>query len=314
MGFEPASLDAEFAEARLTEMRATGRLAPPGLPEVAFDPERHVIFDYGPPLAMHANGMKLRALSNGAVLLEETYYSIGGGFIATESELLASRSRKSAPLGDQQQSLGYPYPFGSAAEMLRMGSESGRKVAEMKLANEETARSAEAVRQGLAALHATMQNCIDRGLRTEGELPGGMKVKRRAHAIHDRLVAARGTSAAQPHAVNDWLAAYALAVNEENAAGGRVVTSPTNGAAGVVPAVISYYRSHCVGATDPRGRGLPADGRSDRRHRQGERLDLRRGARLPGRSRLGLGDGRRRPVRGAGRDQRPSRECRRDRA
>ena len=99
MGFEPASFDAEFAEARLTEMRATGRLAPPGLPEVAFDPERHVIFDYGPPLAMHANGMKLRALSNGAVLLEETYYSIGGGFIATECQLLASRSRKSAPLG-----------------------------------------------------------------------------------------------------------------------------------------------------------------------------------------------------------------------
>ncbi|WCR12016.1 L-serine ammonia-lyase [Paracoccus stylophorae] len=251
MGFEPASLDADVAEARLTEMRATGRLAPPGLPEVAFDPERHVIFDYGPPLAMHANGMKLRALSNGAVLLEETYYSIGGGFIATESELLASRSRKSAPPGAQQQSLGYPYPFGSAAEMLRMGSESGRTVAEMKLANEETARSPEAVRQGLAALHATMQNCIDRGLRTEGELPGGLKVKRRAKAIHDRLVAARGTSAAQPHAVNDWLAAYALAVNEENAAGGRVVTSPTNGAAGVVPAVIRYYRSHCVGATDP---------------------------------------------------------------
>lgn len=250
MGFEPASLDADAAEARLAEMRATGRIAPPGLPEVAFDPERHVIFDYGPPLALHANGMKLRALCDGAALLEETYYSIGGGFILTEAELLEARAGKAAPLGDQQESLGYPYPFGTAAEMLRMGAESGRTIAEMKLANEEAARSPEAVRQGLAALHATMQDCIDRGLRTEGELPGGLHVRRRAKAIHDHLVAAKGSNLSQPHAVNDWLAAYALAVNEENAAGGRVVTSPTNGAAGVVPAVIRYYRGHCVGATD----------------------------------------------------------------
>lgn len=108
MGFEPASLDADAAEGRLAEMRATGRIAPPGLPEVAFDPERHVIFDYGPPLALHANGMKLRALCDGAVLLEETYYSIGGGFILTEAELLESRPGKAAPLGDQQEALGYP--------------------------------------------------------------------------------------------------------------------------------------------------------------------------------------------------------------
>ena len=250
MGFEPASLDADAAEARLAEMRATGRIAPPGLPEVAFDPERHVIFDYGPPLALHANGMKLRALCDGAVLLEETYYSIGGGFILTEAELLASRAGKAAPLGDQQEALGYPYPFGNAAQMLRMGDESGRTIAEMKRANEEATRSPGAVCQGLAALHAAMQDCVDRGLRTEGELPGGLRVRRRAKAIYEHLMAATGSNSAQPHAVNDWLAAYALAVNEENAAGGRVVTSPTNGAAGVVPAVIRYYRSHCVGATD----------------------------------------------------------------
>lgn len=250
MGFEPASLDADAAEGRLAEMRATGRIAPPGLPEVAFDPERHVIFDYGPPLALHANGMKLRALCDGAVLLEETYYSIGGGFILTEAELLESRAGKAAPLGDQQEALGYPYPFGNAAQMLRMGDESGRTIAEMKRANEEATRSPGAVCQGLAALHAAMQDCVDRGLRTEGELPGGLRVRRRAKAIYEHLMAATGSNSAQPHAVNDWLAAYALAVNEENAAGGRVVTSPTNGAAGVVPAVIRYYRSHCVGATD----------------------------------------------------------------
>jgi L-serine dehydratase len=111
-------------------------------------------------------------------------------------------------------------------------------------------RSPEEVRRALATLHATMQDCIDRGLRTGGELPGGLGVKRRAKKIHDDLMAARGSNAVQPHAVNDWLAAYALAVNEENAAGGRVVTSPTNGAAGVVPAVVRYYLDHCIGATE----------------------------------------------------------------
>ena len=249
MGFEPASLDADAAEARLAEMHATGRLAPPGLPEVAFDPERHVIFDYGPALELHANGMKLRALSGDKVLFEETYYSIGGGFIATEAELRASKAGKTAPLADEKASLGYPYPFGNAAEMLRMGDESGKSVAEMKRANEEAVRSPEAVRQGLANLHAVMQDCIDRGLRTGGELPGGLRVKRRAKKIHDDLVASKGSNTVQPHSVNDWMAAYALAVNEENAAGGRVVTSPTNGAAGVVPAVARYYLDHCVGAT-----------------------------------------------------------------
>jgi L-serine dehydratase len=145
--------------------------------------------------------------------------------------------------------MGYPYPFGTAAEMLQMGHDSGKSVAEMKRTNEEAVRSPEAVRKGLATLHATMQDCIDRGLRTEGELPGGLRVRRRAKAIHDHLVAAKGSNSVQPHAANDWLAAYALAVNEENAAGGRVVTSPTNGAAGVVPAVVRYYADHCIGAT-----------------------------------------------------------------
>lgn len=248
MGFEPHSLDAAVAEARLAELHATGRLAPPGLPEVAFDPERHVIFDYGPPLELHANGLRLRALRGGLVLLEETYYSIGGGFIATEAELRASRTGKAGRPTDRKAALGYPYPFATAAEMLRMGKESGKSIAEMKRANEEAVRSPEAVRQGLATLHAAMQDCVDRGLATAGELPGGLRVRRRAKMIHDHLLAAKSSNSVQPHAVNDWLAAYALAVNEENAAGGRVVTSPTNGAAGVMPAVVRYYTHHCVGA------------------------------------------------------------------
>lgn len=248
MGFVPASLDADTAEARLAEMHGTGRLAPPGLPEVAFDPERHVIFDFGPPLELHANGMKLRALRDDTVLFEETYYSIGGGFIATEAELRAKTAGAEA-FAEEQATLGYPYPFGNAAEMLRMGAESGKSVAEMKRANEEAVRSPEAVREGLAAIRAVMEDCIDRGLRTGGELPGGLGVRRRAKPIHDRLVT-RGSEALQPFAINDWLVAYALAVNEENAAGGRVVTAPTNGGAGVVPAVMRYYTQHCLGATD----------------------------------------------------------------
>lgn len=250
MGFEPGNLDADVAESRLAQVRSLGRLAPPGLPEVAFDPERHVIFDFGPPLDLHANGMKLRALRDDTVLLEQTYYSIGGGFIATEAELLAAKSGTATSLAEQKAALGCPYPFGTVAEMLRMGEESNKSVAEMKRANEEAVRSPEAVRQGLASLRATMQDCVDRGLRTEGELPGGLRVQRRAKKIHDHLLAAKGSGSLQPHAVNDWLAAYALAVNEENAAGGRVVTSPTNGAAGVVPAVMRYYLDHCIGATD----------------------------------------------------------------
>ncbi|MFZ1513516.1 MAG: L-serine ammonia-lyase, partial [Tabrizicola sp.] len=135
-----------------------------------------------------------------------------------------------------------------AQEMLEMGQSTGLSIAAMKRAN-EVVHSGPGLDDRLDALWQAMDACITRGLRKDGILPGGLKVKRRAKAIHEQLLAERGQNQSQPHVANDWLSVYAMAVNEENAAGGRVVTSPTNGAAGVVPAVVRYYRDHCIGAT-----------------------------------------------------------------
>ncbi|MEX2518690.1 MAG: L-serine ammonia-lyase, partial [Paracoccaceae bacterium] len=174
--------------------------------------------------------------------LEETYYSVGGGFVLTAREM--EHGVPAAETGPKR-----PYAFASAAEMLEMAASSGLSIAAMKRANEETAMSPPALDQALDKLAASMMACIDRGLLQEGELPGGLRVKRRARRIHQQLLAERGLNRAQPHIVNDWLSVYAMAVNEENAAGGKVVTSPTNGAAGVAPAVLRYFRDHCQGAS-----------------------------------------------------------------
>jgi L-serine dehydratase len=243
LGFVPDTLDPDEAERRLADLAASGRIDVPGVGPLAFDPEKGVIFDYGPPLPGHANGMVLRAFdAAGNLHLTETYYSIGGGFVLTEREL------KGATLKGDDAKVDRPYPFATAAEMLAMGEASGLSIAAMKRAN-ETAGGNAGLDAGLDRVWSVMDACIDRGLATEGTLPGGLKVRRRAHAIHQALLAERGNNIAQPHTVNDWLSVYAMAVNEENAAGGQVVTAPTNGAAGVVPAVVRYYRDHCVGAT-----------------------------------------------------------------
>jgi L-serine dehydratase len=144
---------------------------------------------------------------------------------------------------------GVPHPFATAADMLAMGAASGLSIPAMKRANEETRMSRAELDRRLDAILDAMLATIDRGLAQSGILPGGLKVRRRARAIHEQLLAERGLNQSQPHVVNDWLSVFAMAVNEENAAGGRVVTSPTNGAAGVVPSVCRYYRDHCIGAT-----------------------------------------------------------------
>ncbi len=248
LGQTPQSLDPDEADGLLAELAAEKRIAPAGLPAMAFDPDADIVFDYGPPLPRHANGMVLEAFdAAGHLVLTETYYSTGGGFILTEKEMAAQETGPAA-LSAAKVEAGHPYPFGSAAEMLAMGATSGRSIAEMKRANELTAVSAHALREGLDRVWDVMDSCIERGLRSEGELPGGLHVRRRAKAIRAQLEAERGLNIAQPHVANDWLSVYAMAVNEENAAGGRVVTAPTNGAAGVVPAVGRYYLDHCVGA------------------------------------------------------------------
>lgn len=241
-GFVPSDYDAEKAEAALAAIRETHEVRPEGLPPLHFDPAKDLTFDYGPALPGHANGMILKATdAQGDVIVEETYYSIGGGFVLTAGELAAGKATDDGPP--------VPYPFDSAEAMLRMAKESGLSIAQMKRANELTRMDAVTLDKGLARIWEVMAACIDRGLSTEGILPGGLKVKRRAAAIHRALLSERGLNINPPHTINDWMSAYAMAVNEENAAGGQVVTAPTNGAAGVLPAVIRYWLDHVPGAS-----------------------------------------------------------------
>ncbi len=244
-GFLPDSYDAEKAEAALARIRSEQRVEPGGLPALTFDPASDLAFDYGPALPGHANGLILRATdAQGDTITEETYYSIGGGFVLSADELArGEKGAGGAPV---------PYAFETAAQMLDMAQRSGRSIAQMKRENELVRRSAADLDAGLARIWQVMNDCIDRGLATDGTLPGGLKVRRRAHAIHQSLLAERGLNVTPPHVINDWMSTYAMAVNEENAAGGQVVTAPTNGAAGVVPAVIRYWLDHVPGASERR--------------------------------------------------------------
>ena len=244
-GFSPVSFDAARAGEVLADIRASGRVSPPGLGAMRFDPARDLVFDYGPPLLGHANGLILMATdAQGDVILQETYFSIGGGFVVSAAEL-DNAARAPAQTG-------FPYPFDSAAQMLSMARESGLDIAAMKRANELTRLSAADLDTGIARIWSVMNACIERGLETEGILPGGLRVTRRAPAIRRALEAERGLNQTPPHVINYWMSCYAMAVNEENAAGGQVVTAPTNGAAGVVPAVIRYWLDHVPGARPQR--------------------------------------------------------------
>jgi L-serine dehydratase len=244
-GFVPESYDRDKADAALAQIKATKTVTPDGLPALRFDPEADLRFDFGPNLPGHANGMILSATDpQGDVILQETYYSIGGGFVMTQAELDAGK--------DTDDGAPVPYPFKSAAEMLEMAKNSGLSIAEMKRANELSRRSVSDLDAGMRRLWQVMNDCIDRGLENDGILPGGLNVKRRAKGIHEKLLAERGMNLTAPHTINDWMSVYAMAVNEENAAGGQVVTAPTNGAAGVVPATIRYYLDHVPGATTTR--------------------------------------------------------------
>ena len=249
LGYRPADLDIDRAERQLVDLAETRHLAPIGLPRLRFDPAHDIVFDYGPPLPGHANGLVIVALDDtGEPVLAETFYSIGGGFVVTAVERESSTSR----ISDAVEVSTWRYPFATAAAMLRMARESGESIAGMKIANERASRTAEEIEAGLARIWSTMDGCIERGLSHSGELPGGLRVKRRAAHIRAQLDRERGANIVQPHVFSDWLSVYALAVNEENAAGGVVVTAPTNGAAGVVPSVIRYYLDHCVGASRDR--------------------------------------------------------------
>lgn len=241
-GFRPETYDADAAAIALAEIKSTHRMSPEGLGQLSFNPATDLFFDYDRVLPGHANGMVLMATdAQGDVTLRQTFYSIGGGFVMTEDELAAGKDTDSgAPV---------PHPFKSAAEMLEMARQTGKSIAAMKRANELSRGGADQLAAGTARIWEVMNGCIDRGLATDGILPGGLSVKRRAKGIHDALIAERGMNLTAPHTINDWMSVYAMAVNEENAAGGQVVTAPTNGAAGVLPAVLRYYLDHVPGAS-----------------------------------------------------------------
>ena len=241
-GFRADDYDAEKAEAELARIAAEGTVKPEGLPVLDFQPKDHLVFDYGPNLPGHANGMIIKGVdAQGDVITQVTYYSVGGGFILTEEELAAGKDHDDGPP--------VPFPFKSAKEMLDMAAENGLTVADMKRKNELSRRKGADLDAGIARIWEVMNTCINRGLENDGILPGGLKVKRRAKGIHQSLLAERGMNLSAPHTINDWMSTYAMAVNEENAAGGQVVTAPTNGAAGVIPATIRYWLDHVPGAT-----------------------------------------------------------------
>ncbi|GAA6208294.1 L-serine ammonia-lyase [Cognatishimia sp. WU-CL00825] len=241
-GLSPDTYDHDKAESTLKDIAESATITPDGLSVLQFDPKEDLRFDFGPALEGHANGMILMATdSQGDIILQETYYSIGGGFVVTADELADGKTTdEGAPV---------PYPFKSAVEMLQMAERSGKSIAQMKKANEVSRSGATELQAGCTRIWQVMNDCINRGLETGGILPGGLNVKRRAKDIHRSLLAERGMNLTAPHTINDWMSAYAMAVNEENAAGGQVVTAPTNGAAGVLPSVIRYWLDHVPGAT-----------------------------------------------------------------
>lgn len=248
-GEAPQSIDPDQVDAILARMAAAQHIELGDGRSITFDPARDVIFDFGPALPGHANGMVFRILDDDSnTLLSETYYSIGGGFIQSEVERRTAMAKDKANVPAK---LAVPYPFSTAQQMLHMGNVSGLTIAQMKRANEEMALGHDGLDAGLDHIWSVMNACMERGLRESGTLPGGLKIKRRASDVLRKLKAEQGANAIQPHQVMDWLSVYAMAVNEENAAGGKVVTAPTNGAAGVLPAVIRYYLDHCLGADVP---------------------------------------------------------------
>ncbi len=236
-GYEPHTIDPDAMDGIIQAVEDTSLVHPAGHPAYRFDPQTDLVFDRSNPLPGHANGMTFSGFDDdGRLLLKRIYYSIGGGFVVTDLELDALQASTEKPVANDVR-----YPFATAAEMLAMTRQSGMSIASMKRANEEAQSTGKELDDGLDGIWTAMSNCIDRGLAADGIMPGGLNVRRRARSIHEKLQDEWKQNKANPLLANDWLSVYAMAVNEENAAGGRIVTAPTNGAAGVIPATIRYY-------------------------------------------------------------------------
>ncbi len=241
-GLDPETLDPDVAEATVERVATEKRVSLLGQREIAFDPDVDIVFAYHIIPELHPNGMKLMAFDpSGAELFEQTYYSTGGGFIATEKQLRTPAPRDLITTGRK-----VPFAFGSAAELLEHCTREGKSVEEIIYANEDAMRPREETDARLDRIAQVMAACIERGLHKDGVLPGSLQVTRRAPAIWKKLKDQPGAN--EPERLFDWLNVYAMAVNEENAAGGQVVTAPTNGAAGILPSILKHY---CLNGADP---------------------------------------------------------------
>jgi L-serine dehydratase len=239
-GHSPEGLDPALVAPALERIRGSHRLNLAGAREIDFDEPMDLLWHREQTLPGHSNGMRFTALgADGAILCREEYYSTGGGFVARADELNAP-----ATAGTK---VDVPYPFDSAGELLDRARGAGLELYELVMANEDAYRERAQTRAALLKIWAVMQACIERGFEAQGLLPGVLKVRRRAPKLYRQLTE---TAVASPMQAMDWVNAFALAVNEENAAGGRIVTAPTNGAAGIVPAVLTYYRRYEPGASD----------------------------------------------------------------
>ena len=239
----PESVDVDAVARRIESIRATGRIKLEGQYEIAFDEASDLIMHREQTLEHHSNGMTFLALdSNGKQILVKTYYSVGGGFVVNEEAIGRDR------IVEDTQVL--PYPFSSADQLLALCKKTGMSISDLMLENEKSWRSEEQIRAGLLEIWDVMQACVRRGCEQEGVLSGGLKVKRRAAELYQSLKSQPEAGLRDPLSILDWVNLYALAVNEENAGGGRVVTAPTNGAAGIIPAIMHYYNNFIPGADE----------------------------------------------------------------
>lgn len=236
MGEMPDTIDVTSMDQRINQLNETKKLTLPGPDKktVYFTEKEHIDYHRLQPLPLHPNGMHFHASdAEGNIIHEEIYYSLGGGFISTEAEL-------KAPTPHQSVTVNSPHPFDCGDDLLEQCEGMHCSISDLMLANENAIRPEAETRKMLDNIWSTMQQCVQNGITNKGILPGGLKVKRRAHKLHQQLLQRGEALIADPLSILDWVGLYALAVNEENAGGGRVVTAPTNGAAGIIPAVLHY--------------------------------------------------------------------------
>ena len=242
-GHRPNQIDPDIIPETLARIRSSKRLKLMGQHDIAFDEKRDLALNKRQKLPYHTNGMRFTAFdANDEVIATRDYYSVGGGFVVNADDAADDRI-----VPDQTP---LPYPFKSGDELLAQAARSGLSIAALMFENEKCWRSEDEIKAGLREIWDAMQSCVARGIRSEGTLPGGLHVNRRAPALYGELSSRPEAAMRDPLTTLDWVNLYALAVNEENAAGGRVVTAPTNGAAGIIPSVLHYYDRFCPGSNE----------------------------------------------------------------